>query len=460
MRSRRLLIIITSASILLYGFIFAFLGINLFSVEENYQKQELIYAEEIKVALGKALNAPEPMAALETLIENYALEVMVYDGEQRIYESIHLAPGQNRQDVLNEGAVFLEAAGEVTLDNGRVVNVWYVIYHMPFIDYLGSFLSFQNVLLMVAFFIILALVMVLQYFLLKPLYGIKDSIEKLEKYEFEAIEEGEDDINKRMAVFSHQLDHAIRSVQRKNTQLELSLQRERERLSNVIQLSRVLVHDLKSPVYQLLLENESRIEQLEDKEKGIRDLGTYNINQSDKLLHSINDILKLLKEGNYGLNKEQETFDFMAMIFETLKLFKPGMVKKDLSFYVDGPDVLTVYLNKITMRLLLHNIFSNMVQYASEGTELSIEVVMEKDNIYLKAVNESSLENIEGMKKSEQLFNVMDQKETGDHLYSSGNGLFLIKDLIFLIGGKYGYAVQGNQVILSLHIPVEKGMEE
>ena len=42
-----------------------------------------------------------------------------------------------------------------------------------------------------------------------------------------------------------------------------------------------------------------------------------------------------------------------------------------------------------------------------------------------------------------------------EHTYSSGNGLFLIKDIIMILGGTYNYEAKDNNVKLSLFISAD-----
>lgn len=196
------------------------------------------------------------------------------------------------------------------------------------------------------------------------------------------------------------------------------------------------------------------IKHLGGAEKAAVDIAVYNMNRSDTLMKDINQILRILGDGGYQFNKEKETFDLVELITDTLRHFKGSLVKKNLSFKLDMPGVFDVYLNRVSTQLLLHNVISNMVQYALKDSSLEIEIIDDGDYFSLISRNRSSKENIERMKNSEELFNVVDKASDEEHSYSSGNGLFLIKDLVHFLDGEYRYQSEGEEVILSLRIPV------
>ncbi|MFV0392855.1 MAG: sensor histidine kinase [Coprobacillaceae bacterium] len=458
MNRKKVIILITISYVLVYSVVFAFaiLGFDFFNIGENYNQTEQKYVEEIEEKLAIALRSDDTISdELQTLVDTYPIEVMARDEKGLVYSSVALSTDQSFQEVLNTNAITVESTGLVELENTELF-VWYAIYHMPATNYFSQFLRQQNILIFIAFLVLLLLIIALQYYLLGPLYRVKDSIEKLENYEFEGIEEGKDELDKKVSAFSNKLNTTIHAVSRKNTDLELSLQREKERLHNTIQFSRALVHDLKSPTHQTLLENEYMIEKLQNPQKETIDISVYNINRMDRLLKNINEILKVMGEDVYQLKLEKETFNLVTLVQETIKMFKTSLWNKNLSFVLDTEEEIVIYENKIAMRLLIHNIISNMVQYSKDNSELELKLYKSVSHIIISSKNNSGLENIDRMKRSEQLFNVVVEEKSKEHVYSSGNGLFLIKDLTSVLDGEYYYTTSEESVILELRIPMKQ----
>lgn len=104
----------------------------------------------------------------------------------------------------------------------------------------------------------------------------------------------------------------------------------------------------------------------------------------------------------------------------------------------------------VTFQLLIHNLISNLLQYAITDSTVSITLYEEDGYVTLCYRNESSPENILRMQQSEQIFNVIGNN---DNRYSSGNGLFLIKDLTRMLDGTYSLDVHEAKVstIISFH---------
>jgi len=127
---------------------------------------------------------------------------------------------------------------------------------------------------------------------------------------------------------------------------------------------------------------------------------------------------------------------------------------KKLSFFFDGPEQAMVYQNKVAMRLLLHNISSNMVHYAVENSELEISLDLVGDQVHLvfkNAAKEHHLQNI--LESNKSPFFV--PRETQDYAYSSGNGVYLIKDLAKFLHGTCEYQIEDSYVVTRLIIPNE-----
>ena len=457
MKSKKVFIGILIGATVIFAVIVLFLGRNISNILSDYGQKELEYVKGIETELTQAMSNQEELNdSLEILTDTYSMEVVVELEGEIVYSSLSLSGDQNYQNMISEKALAVESGGIVEAD-GQEFYVWYCIYHMSTVEYVEAYLSHQNLLILVAFIVLFLLIMLLQYFLLGPLYRVRDSIDKLERYDFDDVDAGEDELGRKVNAFSTKLNRTIKAVSRNNTNLELSLQLERERLNNTIQFSKALVHDLKSPVHNMMLENELMVEKLDDSNNEAKDIGDYNIARTDVLLRDINSVLKVLNTDIYKINLDTEDFDLVTLAQEAAKLFRTAMLKKEMSFYLEAEESIMVHLNKITIQLLFHNLISNMVQYGLENSELEIGIEAVVETVHIITRNESSAVNIKRMESSQQLFNIVVEETTKEHVYSSGNGLFLIRDLVLLLGGEYQYSADGPQVILELSIPLRGG---
>ena len=458
MSSKKFLWKIIAASFTLYIIIAGLIFYSIYAFKNTYETTEVAYTKEIKDKIDKALQAEDMTAALDELIEDYAVEIIIYDeDEELVYTSLHLKEGQQLAGILNANAKLQEAGGSVEID-GENYYIWYNIYRIPFMNQLESFLLKYNIFILIIFFVLLGMIVILQIYLFKPLYNVKDALDKWQENRFDEVKESKDAVNQELQSYFTKQRDVIKAVSSKNTKLELSLGLERERLRNTVNLSRALVHDLKSPVHKIRVEDELRLGELDitcDESKII----SWHIDQADLVLNDINSVLQVLKEEGYRPNSIKESFDLQVIIMNAVEHFKPEMRKKDLYFFYEGEDSEMLVQNKVGAQLVIHNIFSNMVHYSTPGTEINITVNRRGSDLWVMSSNQSSQQNIERMKKSEQLDSLVNESREisqEEYRYSSGNGMYLIKDLSDLLGGGYSYYVEDNVIHSILIIPDKK----
>lgn len=459
MNSKKFLRKIVGISTIFYLIIVVLIIYNIYGFKKEYQKVEIGYTEEVKEQIELAVKEEDIASALAEVTEEYAVEIVLHDAEdQLVYGSVELAEDQQLVDVLNENSKLIEAAGTIEVD-GESYHLWYNIYRIPFMNQLEGFLLKYDILILVIFLVLLVMILTFQTHLLRPLYNIKDALDKWRQYRFDEVREGEDAINQELQSYFGKQRKVIKAVSSKNTELELKLGLERERLNNTINLSRALVHDFKAPLHQIMVENELELDEhsLSEAEKRIL---KWNIEKIDKVMKNINNVLKILREKGTLIDiAEKESVDIAAIIMDSFKHFKPEMKKKELYFDYDGEETELMMQNAVGVQILLHNIFSNMVHYSRTDSDIVISVKRDGENVWITGRNESSKINIERMKKSEHLDNLVNEVQDNiseEHEYSSGNGMYLIKDISGLLGGKYTYTVKGNTIFSELVLPDKK----
>lgn len=456
--SRRKIIITVNIVLLVVYILVASIVIFKYSeFPKQYEKIEKEYVEQIEEKLNVALglNETEMVAALDKLQEEYAMEIIVEDKGKSVYQSINLQQSTSYMGSMNEDSILFEMQGYVENGSSRYF-VWFAIYHLSSGDYLSWFINQQNILFIISFLVLLVALFVVQWLLVRPLFKISESVKKASEYQFDEIDAKatDDNVTKDFSKFVHRLRGSISAVSRKHTELESQLQYERERLSNTIVVSKALVHDLKSPVHQLMIENEFQKDHILKENEEAHKALDYNIEKTESILLDINNILKMMNN-DYNVLEETELFDIVEIAVETTKLFQASLMEKDLYFLLDAPEKLLVYMNKVNMKLLIHNIISNAYQYAQRDSEINFKIELNDYQIIIECKNSSNQEDIERMNRSEQLFNVVESQHEGN-IYSSGNGLFLIKDLTAMFNGEYQMGSEGDIVTVVIQIPVQR----
>lgn len=435
-----------------YLFIATFFALNAFSLSDSYADAEKKYAAEVERSMKDALDAYTDSTQFDQLIQEYPMELNVQDENGVIYQTVSETNLALLFGVVNRDAIVQEAQFTYPID-GKSLEVWYTLYRMPENYFLGDFLVKQMGLLLVAFGLAVLSIFLIQQSLYRPLKQVKSAIAKANEYEFDHINDAQDEVNKSFDEFTHKVENTIHAVSRKNTTLETELQRERERLKNTIMVARSLVHDLKTPVHQNLVENELELDKYIDV-LSTKELAERNIEISDRILKNINETLAIMKEDIYQEVKDKTKVDIETLYLDTLRMYQGQMQKKQLMMDVSLEET-EVICNKPSVQLLIHNLISNMVQYAINNTKLYIDVMIKDNKMILHHENKANTEDIERMKKTEQLFNVVQLEKSKTNVYSSGNGLFLIKDLAHLMDGSYELSIDGNTVIIDVILPIE-----
>jgi len=159
-----------------------------------------------------------------------------------------------------------------------------------------------------------SIIILIKYILVLPLTQIKANLAKIENYDFEEVLAipVEDEINEKLHHFVSGLQNNIQNISRDFTKLEQALQVEKERLNNTITVSRAFIHDLKSPLHQTMLENELELSKSQDER--LKTTLTYNVERAETTIQTINDILKIMDENIYDLNKIIEPVDLCKLL--------------------------------------------------------------------------------------------------------------------------------------------------
>lgn len=448
--NKRLLVV----SIIIYLIFFCIIVQSVYVFRNFYRHEETTYIEDIQKDIHGALKKDNWKTELDKLVEDKAVEVILRDeAGNRLYSTINLAEDAPIKGVVNDNAKFLESFEQTKIGAQRV-SLWYVIYQVPFVNVVQNFIFKFNILILAIYIALVLIIIWLQRKLLTPLYQISNSLDRAERNELDekSFNDVKDQLNERLTNFFLKQKHTLNMVYGKNTDLEIELALEREHLENTINLSKAMVHDLKGPLHNQLLESEMKLMhagQGERSELLANEVETYN-----QLLLEINDILHLLRENMNQFDAGVERFDLVDLV-RTSQLYQMNELKhKKLSFFFDGPEQAMVYQNKVAMRLLLHNISSNMVHYAVENSELEISLDLVADQVHLvfkNAAKEPHLQNI--LESNKSPFFV--PRETQDYAYSSGNGVYLIKDLAKFLHGTCEYQIEDSYVVTRLIIPNE-----
>lgn len=435
--------------------------LTLFQMPKWLETAELHYIADVQEKIHTIIETnvqKDIKTALIELRKEYGFEIALYDNKTVIYQSIEGVNFESLRSILANSAVVYETQGTIT-GLTKDYHIWYSIYHPDLQVYVNNLFSLQTIFIFVGFLILLTVTILLRRTLHKPLEQVKIAVEKLELYELEDFAvETDDVINQSMQRFAHNLYGKIRAVSREHTELEYALQSERERLQNMITVSRGIIHDLKSPLHQTLVENDYLLKQNKSLSKEAATVAEYNIHRMEETIEQINDVLKLMNSDIKAMTEEMDNFDIIAMYRDIRQSFLLMMEEREVWLNSDIPETLFVYINKVVARLIMHNMLSNAVKYATADTEIYFKIDIIDNQLHLSCTNEATPQNIERIYRNEELFYaIQDNEAQREYVYSTGNGVYLIKELTNIAGGVFEIQTEASLVTINAILPLNHG---
>lgn len=389
---------------------------------------------------------------LDSFVEEHPMEIVIREvaTEEVMYSTMKTAEVWSIRELFHEDVVLYKSQGEVATDTGKYY-VSYVIYNIT--DGVLIEQNFRKLLMYLSILLVLIMLSLtlIIFMLLRPLENLKKAVAKMNVMNLENLIDDDNVIASDLNRFAQNLNDTTTKVARQYTELEMALQFERERLLIMMDVSRAFVHDLKTPIHQTLLENELVLDQKKIKNEETKVLANYNINRADVALKQINEILSLMDTKVQDIESKIESFDFIVVFEQSWKVFQFFITQNELGFYPDVPEELWVEMNKVSSKLILHNMLSNAVKYAKENTEIAFIIDEPVDGYFtMTCTNEASSEDIERMSHSEELFALVDN----DRDYSSGNGLYLLRELTGFLGGTFELITEGTQATIKVTLPL------
>lgn len=442
--------ILNVAIIMTYLTLIGLLVFSGLSLNDKYNKEEIKAITRIEWEIKEALEKNDSEAitkALDKAREQDQFDIVVIEGKEVIYKSIPFQFGDTLLSRVHEGAVTRVSQGEYKTST-NTYKVWYSVYKLSESDFLAAYIV--NLLWITIFATLLLALTVFLIFrnLFDPLRTVKKSIKAAQDYDFENIKDEEDTVNRNFKKFANRLESDITAVSRQQTELETQLQMNREHLKNAMVVSRSMIHDLKTPVHQSIIENDISEREHQDLEDLVK-VTQRNQEINEGIIQEINTILKMLRTES-TVEPEITEIDLVTLITKAITRFKSSLQDKDLYVNFDAPEEAVIKTEESAMILLINNLLSNMTQYTQDHSELFITIDQTNNQIMMRFENPANKEDIKRMKKTEQLFNTVENPNTEKYEYSSGNGLYLIKDLTHMIGGTYSLNIKNDHVIIEV----------
>ncbi|TLG72728.1 sensor histidine kinase [Culicoidibacter larvae] len=418
-------------------------------IGSEYQRLESGVITDVQSEVSLVLNeksSSEVLATkLSTVVNNNSMELIVLDGEQVVFTTFPGVDITNIRDLFNGDEVLYKSQGIVNTVNGDL-NVMMVIYHVSMLDYLNSMFIWLTIFVTVLFLLLIVIVTLVNRMLFKPLRNIRKAINEMKDFDVALIEDNTA-IGTEFNQFVHRLDETLQNVSKQYTDLELLLLFERQRLDFLLKIARGSLHELKTPLYQTLLQNQAMLRSgFADEELSQLAL-KYNITQNDKLLKRINVLLRSIAENVNNLESGAEFFDAVDLFYEVEKDFEVLLEQRRVYLDFSSTEKTLICMNRFALQLVIHNLISNAVKYAASESDIEFAINVENGYVQLICINRANARDIERLRSNR--FTI----ELSDETYSSGNGVYLVQELSKSLGGKAVIDIQDDVVEVVVTIP-------
>ena len=206
-----------------------------------------------------------------------------------------------------------------------------------------------------------------------------------------------------------------------------------EEVNKRVEYTRMLVHELKTPLTPVLFSSELLVSEIHDEPLASV---ARNIHQgATNLDNRINELLDTAR-GEIGLLKiNPQMIDVHQLLTGVARYIQPLMDRNQQTFVADIPKSLPqVWADEERLQQVILNLLTNASKYSPEGSKISLRGKQEKDNLVVQVADTGP-----GIPREDQkrIFKPHQKyKGSRESLSGLGLGLSLCKSLVELHGGK------------------------
>lgn len=224
-------------------------------------------------------------------------------------------------------------------------------------------------------------------------------------------------------------------------------------------------HDMRTPMNAIVGFTALAAAHLDEKEK-VQGYLKKIASSSNHLLSLINDILDMsrIESGKVVLNESEENLG--DILHDLRAMVQPQVNAKQMDFFIDTCDVRDelIYCDKLRLKQVLLNIFTNAVKYTPSGGMVSVRIIQkEKQQRDYGNYEFRIKDNGKGMSKEflKHIFEpfVREEKNNSDANPGTGLGLSIVKNIVDMMNGTIEVKSElgkGSEFIVSLAFKLHK----
>ena len=299
---------------------------------------------------------------------------------------------------------------------------------------------------------VLALFMIIRFWIVKPLSHLRDVTEEVGhgrtdiRASLETGDEFEELGRSLNRMLRHLLDTQI-ALSSVNEDLDRKVDEQAQLNLHLYEMNQIkseflanMSHELRTPLNSIIGFSEvlEDVDTLNDRQK--RYVG--NIRKSGRLLlELINNILDLAKLEAGKMEASPCEFSLANLASNLCDMVRPLAEKKDIQLVLNAnPDMPSVFQDQIKVRQVLTNLLSNAIKFTPEGGRINVHVERATDNQMSIKVVDTGVGIAE--QNQEMVFEKFRQgpAAVGDNTLTrevsgTGLGLSIVKELCILLGG-------------------------
>lgn len=447
LNKRKILMYTNIGLVFFYVVLIAYIAYEYIDFSNHYVETQANYVLDLNQQIEQLIQDPynideEKILALRA---ETPFELILQDKDTFLFRTLNLEYSNSYIQTINPSLLAYEHQG---FSQQNEVMKWSAIYSLSDSQFTEMFLSKQNIIFGLMFLLLLTFIFIIQYFMFRPITIMTRSLKKASEDGLVPIEiQQEDNLNRNLASFMGNIKDQMDVFSQEYSELEIELQFEKERLNNIFLLSKALVHDLKSPIHAIMLENEL-FSKRNKTNSGVETITHLTTGRIDTILQELNMTLRVMND-SYLTSTQREDFDVAEVIQQTIRVLHSMIENQQLKVNTQIPTPLVIQQNIIYFKLLIHNLLSNTFQYANKNTDVNINIEINNTHLCIQIHNYANKDNLKQMQLSQNIFHSIPNNK-----YSSGHGLFLIKDITALMNGKYTIEIQKDSVLTNVSIPI------
>jgi len=190
-----------------------------------------------------------------------------------------------------------------------------------------------------------------------------------------------------------------------------------------------LSHDLRTPLTTIKGYTQGIIDGTIDADKQDRYLNIV-LNESDRLIKMINDLLDLSKMESGALVLNKTDFDINEMILNVLDNFEHKIIDKRVKLTIDlMKEKVLAHGDYTAIHRVIYNLLDNATKFVEEDGSISIRSELRGEKLYIGISNSGRVLNEKELSQIWDRFTKLD-KSRGLEKKSSGLGLSIVKEIV------------------------------